>query len=39
LRGAPALRDLMAGNERFAADQLTSIEHDLKILKDHMRKR
>jgi carbonic anhydrase len=25
----------MAGNERFAANQLTSIEHDLKILKDH----
>ncbi|HET8965472.1 MAG TPA: carbonic anhydrase [Candidatus Acidoferrum sp.] len=30
-----ALRELMAGNERFAANQLTSIEHDLKILKDH----
>lgn len=30
-----ALRDLTAGNERFAANQLTSIEHDLKILKDH----
>ena len=25
----------MAGNERFAANQLTSIEHDLKILKEH----
>ena len=30
-----ALRELLAGNERFAANQLTSIEHDLKILKDH----
>jgi carbonic anhydrase len=30
-----ALRELMAGNERFAANQLTSIEQDLKILKDH----
>jgi carbonic anhydrase len=30
-----ALRELMAGNERFGANQLTSIEHDLKILKDH----
>jgi carbonic anhydrase len=30
-----ALRELMAGNERFAANQLTSIEHDLKVLKDH----
>jgi carbonic anhydrase len=30
-----ALRELVAGNERFAANQLTSIEHDLKILKDH----
>jgi carbonic anhydrase len=26
---------LLAGNERFAANQLTSIEHDLKILRDH----
>jgi carbonic anhydrase len=30
-----ALRELLAGNERFAANQLTSIEHDLKALKDH----
>jgi carbonic anhydrase len=30
-----ALRELLAGNERFAANQLTSIEHDLKILKEH----
>ena len=30
-----ALEDLMAGNRRFAANQLTSIEHDLNILKEH----
>jgi carbonic anhydrase len=30
-----ALSELMAGNERFAANQLTSIEHDLTILKEH----
>jgi carbonic anhydrase len=30
-----ALKELLAGNERFAADQLTSISHDLKILKEH----
>jgi carbonic anhydrase len=30
-----ALRELIAGNEHFLANQLTSIEHDLKILKDH----
>src|SRR6476661_7396188 len=30
-----ALEDLMAGNRRFAANQLTSIEHDLDILKEH----
>jgi len=30
-----ALAELLAGNRRFAADQLTSIEHDLKILKEH----
>src|SRR5262245_55694119 len=30
-----ALNELIAGNERFAADRLTSIEHDLKILKEH----
>ena len=35
LTAESALRELMAGNERFAANQLTSIEHDLKILKDH----
>ena len=29
-----ALRQLMAGNERFAANKLTSIEHDLTALKD-----
>ena len=29
-----ALNELIAGNERFAADRLTSIEHDLKILKE-----
>jgi carbonic anhydrase len=30
-----ALQTLLAGNQRFAANQLTSIEHDLTILKDH----
>jgi carbonic anhydrase len=29
-----ALHELLAGNERFAANQLTSIEHDLTILKE-----
>jgi carbonic anhydrase len=30
-----ALEELLAGNRRFAANQLTSIEHDLQILKEH----
>jgi carbonic anhydrase len=30
-----ALNELIAGNERFASDRLTSIEHDLKLLKEH----
>jgi carbonic anhydrase len=30
-----ALDQLVAGNQRFAANQLTSIEHDLAILKAH----
>lgn len=30
-----ALKQLIAGNQRFAANQLTSIEHDLAILKEH----
>src|SRR5215813_7589192 len=30
-----ALKELLAGNQRFAANQLTSIEHDLVILKEH----
>src|SRR3954466_16116652 len=30
-----ALEALLAGNRRFAADQLTSIEQDLRILKEH----
>ena len=30
-----ALQELLAGNRRFAANQLTSIEHDLTILKAH----
>ena len=30
-----ALQELIAGNQRFAANQLTSIEHDLAILKAH----
>jgi carbonic anhydrase len=29
-----ALQELFAGNQRFAANQLTSIEHDLTILKE-----
>jgi carbonic anhydrase len=30
-----ALHELIAGNKRFAANQLTSIEHDLTVLKAH----
>jgi carbonic anhydrase len=30
-----ALQELIAGNQRFAANRLTSIEHDLSILKEH----
>lgn len=30
-----ALQELLAGNRRFAADQMTSIDHDLIMLKDH----
>src|SRR5215475_14516542 len=30
-----ALQELLAGNQRFAANQLTSIEHDLTILREH----
>ena len=30
-----ALQELLAGNKRFAKNQLTSISHDLKILKEH----
>jgi len=30
-----ALRELLAGNQRFAANQLTSLQHDLEILKEH----
>jgi carbonic anhydrase len=30
-----ALKELLAGNERFAANQLTSVEHDLVVLKEH----
>jgi carbonic anhydrase len=30
-----ALKELLAGNGRFAANQLTSVEHDLEILKEH----
>src|SRR5258705_3503300 len=30
-----ALQELLAGNQRFAANRLTSIEHDLNILKEH----
>ena len=35
LSPSAALDELMAGNKRFAANQLTSIEHDLIILKEH----
>ena len=30
-----ALQEMLAGNERFALNRLTSIEHDLTILKEH----
>jgi carbonic anhydrase len=30
-----ALRELVLGNERFVNNKLTSIEHDLRILKEH----
>lgn len=30
-----ALQELLAGNQRFAANKLTSIEHDLAVLKQH----
>jgi carbonic anhydrase len=30
-----ALRELMAGNERFDNNQLTSVEHDLRMLKEN----
>ena len=30
-----ALKELIAGNERFATNQLTSIQHDLEVLKNH----
>jgi carbonic anhydrase len=30
-----ALKELLAGNERFAANQLTSVEHDLVVLQEH----
>ena len=30
-----ALHELLVGNQRFAANQLTSIEHDLIMLKEH----
>jgi len=33
--GEAALQELVAGNQRFAANQLSSIEHDLGILKEH----
>jgi carbonic anhydrase len=32
--GEEAVRELMAGNERFVAGKLTSFEHDLEILKE-----
>jgi carbonic anhydrase len=30
-----ALQELLAGNQRFAANELTSVAHDLAILKEH----
>jgi carbonic anhydrase len=30
-----ALHELLAGNQRFAANQLKSVEHDLTVLKEH----
>jgi carbonic anhydrase len=30
-----ALHELFTGNQRFAANQLTSVEHDLTLLKEH----
>src|SRR5262249_8557466 len=30
-----ALQELIAGNQRFVANQLTSVEHDLTMLKEH----
>jgi carbonic anhydrase len=35
LSPAGVLQELLAGNQRFAANQPTSIEHDLTILKQH----
>jgi carbonic anhydrase len=35
LTAEAALQELVAGNQRFAANRLTSIEHDLAILKEH----
>ncbi len=34
LTGEAAMRELMAGNERFVSGKLTSFEHDLQILKE-----
>ena len=30
-----ALQELLAGNQRFATNQLTSFEHDLRLLREH----
>ena len=30
-----AMQELLAGNQRFASNQMTSIEHDLAMLKEH----
>src|SRR6266478_5102580 len=30
-----ALQELLTGNQRFAANQMTSVEHDLEVLKAH----
>lgn len=35
LTPAEAVRQLMAGNQRFAANRMTSVDHDLQILREH----
>jgi carbonic anhydrase len=35
LTAESALQELIAGNQRFSGNQLTSVQHDLDMLKDH----